>query len=265
MEQHKETTEPKRLYRSKVDRIIAGVCGGFAEYFYIDPTIIRVLWLVLMFVSGFWAGLLIYLVCLVVMKDNPAQTYADKKQQSTALYWGIGLVLLGLYLISNRWDWHFFYYRPFHFPMFRPWFFPWDRFWTFLPVLIILFGIFYLIYVLRKNKEAETEESKTEKKQDIRKLYRARSDKIIGGVCGGIAKNLDIDPVIVRILWVIITLATTIIFGVIVYIIWMIVIPEEPFEQKQTSETTQPPEKPAKATPKRVKKLPEKKDETEEK
>jgi len=138
-------------------------------------------------------------------------------------------------------------------------------FWTFLPVLIILFGIFYLIYVLRKNKEPETEQSKTEKKDQTGKLFRARKDKIIGGVCGGIAKNLDIDPVIVRVLWVILTLATTIIFGVIVYIIWMIVIPEETYEQQQASATTQAPEKPAKATPKRVKKLPEKKDETEEK
>lgn len=264
MEQQKETTEPKRLYRSKVDRIVAGVCGGFAEYFNIDPTIIRVLWLVILFLSGFWAGLLIYLVCLIVMKDNPHQSYADKKTQSTALYWGIGLVLLGLFLISNRWGWDFFYYRPFHFPMFRPWFFPWDRFWTFLPVFIILFGVFYLIYVLRKNKEPESEEPNLEKKQQTGRLFRARRDKIIGGVCGGIAKNLNIDPVIVRIIWVILTLATTFILGIIVYIILMIVIPEEPVEQGQASAKTQEQDKPAKTTPKRVKKLPEQKDETKE-
>ncbi|UCE05955.1 MAG: PspC domain-containing protein, partial [bacterium] len=194
MEQQKTSTEPKKLYRSKVDRIIGGVCGGFAEYFNIDATIIRVLWLVILFLTGIWIGLVIYLVCLIVMKDNPEQSFADKKPQSTALYWGIALVLLGLVLISNRWDWDWFYYRPFHFPIFRPWFFGWDRFW---PVLIILFGVFYLIYVLRKNKQSETSENRTEAKQLPGRLFRARDDKIIGGVCGGLAKNLNVDPVIV--------------------------------------------------------------------
>ncbi len=261
MEQQKGSSEPKRLFRSKVDRIIAGVCGGFAEYFNIDPTIIRVFWLIILFLTGIWIGLLIYLVCLIVMKDNPEQSYADKKPQSTALYWGIALVLLGLVLISNRWDWDFFYYRPFHFHIFRPWFFHWDRFW---PIVIILFGIFYLIYVLRKNKESETEAAKAEKTIRTGRLFRSRDDKIIGGVCGGLAKNINIDPVIVRIAWVILTLATTIILGVIVYIIWMIVVPEETFERQQATVTTQPEEKPVKKTPKRVKKLPEKKDEKNE-
>ena len=258
--QNKKTSEPKRLYRSKVDRIIAGVCGGFAEYFNIDPKIVRVLWLIIIFLTHIWIGLIIYLVCLIVMKDNPEQSYADKKPQSTALYWGIGLVLLGLALLSHRWDWDIFYYRPFHFYMFRPWFFDLERFW---PIVIILFGVFYLIYVLRKTKESETQEAE---KVQPRKLYRSRSDKIIGGVCGGIAKNTNLDPVIVRIGWVLLTLATKLILGVIVYIIWMIVVQEEPIEGQQASTTAavQTEEKPVKKTPKRVKTLPEKKDEKKE-
>jgi len=126
-----------------------------------------------------------------------------------------------------------------------------------------LFGIFYLIYVLRKNKESDVNEAKTETTGQTGKLFRARDDKVIGGVCGGLAKNLNVDPVIVRIGWVVLTLITHIL-GVIVYIIWMIVVPEETFEQQQTSATTQPEEKSAKKTPKRVKKLPEEKDEKKE-
>ena len=42
----------KRLYRSKKNRIIAGVCGGIAEYFNIDPTIVRLLWLLVVFERG---------------------------------------------------------------------------------------------------------------------------------------------------------------------------------------------------------------------
>ncbi len=258
MEQQKGISEVKRLYRSKVDRIFAGVCGGFAEYFKIDPVIIRVLWLVILFFSGIWTGLLIYLVCLIVMKDNPEQSFADKKPQSTALYWGIGLVLLGLLWLSNNRNWDWYYFRPFHFHFLRPWLFHWDRFW---PIVIILFGIFYLFYVLRKNKESGTYQANHETTAPpTGKLYRSRRDKIIGGVCGGLAKNLNIDPVFVRIGWVVLTFIIHI-FSIIIYIVWMIVVPEETIEQQQTPVTFHPEEKSIKRTPRRVKKLPENKDE----
>lgn len=258
MEQQKGISEVKRLYRSKVDRIFAGVCGGFAEYFKIDPVIIRVLWLVILFFSGIWTGLLIYLVCLIVMKDNPEQSFADKKPQSTALYWGIGLVLLGLLWLSNNRNWDWYYFRPFHFHFLRPWLFHWDRFW---PIVIILFGIFYLFYVLRKNKESGTHQANHETTAPpTGKLYRSRRDKVIGGVCGGLAKNLNIDPVFVRIGWVVLTFIIHI-FGIIIYIVWMIVVPEETIEQQQTPVTFHPEEKSIKRTPRRVKKLPENKDE----
>jgi len=260
MEQQ-QTGDVKRLYRSKVDRIIAGVCGGFAEYFNIDPTIVRVLWLVILFLSGFGLGVIIYLVCLIVMKDNPGQSFEDKKSQGTALYWGVGFVLFGLLLLSNRWDWDWYYFRPFHFNFLRPWFFHWDKFW---PIVIILFGIFYLVYVLRKNKEPETEQARAKKATPTGKLFRSSDDKIIGGVCGGFAKHLDIDPVIVRIAWVVLSFATAVFFGVVAYIVCMIVIPEATSSQPQTSVTVQTQETPIKKTPKRVKKLPNNEDEKEE-
>ena len=46
----------KRLYRSKKDKIIGGVCGGIGKYFNIDPVLIRILWLFFIFVGG--AGIL---------------------------------------------------------------------------------------------------------------------------------------------------------------------------------------------------------------
>ncbi len=54
----------KRLYRSTVDRQIGGVCGGLAEYFNIDPTLMRVLFVLgLLFVGGtFWAYLILWIV-----------------------------------------------------------------------------------------------------------------------------------------------------------------------------------------------------------
>ena len=62
---------PRRLHRSTHDRIIAGVAGGVAEYFDVDPTIVRVIWLVSMIVTTtltFW----IYVVMIFVVPEGPA-------------------------------------------------------------------------------------------------------------------------------------------------------------------------------------------------
>ena len=62
----------KKLYRSRTDRSIAGVCGGIARNFDIDSTLVRVL-----FIVGFFAGfstLVLYLILWLVLKEEPAQT-----------------------------------------------------------------------------------------------------------------------------------------------------------------------------------------------
>jgi len=58
----------KKLYRSKTDQKIAGVCAGLAEYLNIDPTIIRVIW-ALVALAG--AGVLAYIVCALVIPEKP--------------------------------------------------------------------------------------------------------------------------------------------------------------------------------------------------
>ncbi len=55
----------KRLYRSRSDRMICGVCGGLAKYFDIDPTIVRVIAVLSVFVSGL--GLLAYIIMAIVV------------------------------------------------------------------------------------------------------------------------------------------------------------------------------------------------------
>ena len=59
----------------------------------------------------------------------------------------------------------------------------------------------------------------------MRKLYRVRKGKYIAGVCGGIAKFFEIDPKIVRLLFVLFVLAYS--SSLIAYIIFMIVLPKE--------------------------------------
>jgi phage shock protein C len=60
----------KRLIRPRADRKIAGVCAGFAEYFDLDVTLVRVVWLISVFL-GVGLSLIAYLVAWIVMPDEP--------------------------------------------------------------------------------------------------------------------------------------------------------------------------------------------------
>lgn len=58
----------KRLYRSS-DRIVAGVCGGIAEYFDIDPTLIRVVYVILSLFSVAFPGVLLYIILMILIPN----------------------------------------------------------------------------------------------------------------------------------------------------------------------------------------------------
>lgn len=59
----------KKLYKVQQGAVLCGVCGGFAEYFNIDPTIIRIIWAVLALCFG--TGILAYIICALVMPKKP--------------------------------------------------------------------------------------------------------------------------------------------------------------------------------------------------
>ena len=58
----------KKLYRSKENKKIFGVCGGLADYFGVDATIIRLLWIILIFAFG--TGVLAYFIAALVMPEQ---------------------------------------------------------------------------------------------------------------------------------------------------------------------------------------------------
>lgn len=60
--------DSKTLYRSQKDRIISGVCGGLAEYFEIDSTVVRIVFILLSIFSG--AGILVYILLIFIMPDS---------------------------------------------------------------------------------------------------------------------------------------------------------------------------------------------------
>jgi phage shock protein PspC (stress-responsive transcriptional regulator) len=59
----------KKLYKSTQDRKVCGVCGGIAEYFDVDSTVIRLAWVVFTLLGG--SGLLAYIIAAIIMKDDP--------------------------------------------------------------------------------------------------------------------------------------------------------------------------------------------------
>lgn len=61
----------KRLHRSNENKVIAGVCGGIAEYFDMDPTLIRLAWILFCALGG--SGVLAYIIAAIVIPDEPLE------------------------------------------------------------------------------------------------------------------------------------------------------------------------------------------------
>lgn len=59
----------KKLYKSSTDKKLAGVCGGIAEYFNIDATLVRLGWVIFSLLGG--SGLLAYIIAAIIMPEQP--------------------------------------------------------------------------------------------------------------------------------------------------------------------------------------------------
>ncbi len=65
--------ETKKLYRSRTDRMISGVCGGLGKYLGIDPTLIRLVF-VLLLLFGVGSGLILYVILMFIVPEEPETT-----------------------------------------------------------------------------------------------------------------------------------------------------------------------------------------------
>ncbi|MCS3901449.1 PspC domain-containing protein [Methanococcus voltae] len=61
----------KKLYRSVDDKMLEGVCGGIGEYFNVDPTLVRILYVAITVFSGFMFGIITYVVLALIIPKNP--------------------------------------------------------------------------------------------------------------------------------------------------------------------------------------------------
>lgn len=223
--------EPRRLYRSQKNKVIAGVCGGYAEYFDVDPVIMRLLFVLLAFFGG--SGFLIYLASMIVVPKRPfdqAETETGSVQSSVVsirfILGGVLVVLGVLFLMANLGLFAFMH--------------AWDLSWEFVfPILLILLGMAIIYY--RQNEqvppagEPAGEAAPGEEPQPAhpftqapKQLRRSITDRKIFGVCGGLAEYFSIDPSLTRILYVVLCLATGG-AGILLYFILALVVPDERF------------------------------------
>ena len=202
----------KKLYRSQVNKMLGGVCGGLAEYFSIDPTLIRMVWITLFLLGGI--GGIVYLVALVIIPVHPDQVPGENPEKlikDKSLFWGSLLIVIGGFLILKNLG--FFY-------GFQFWNLPWSTIWA---VFLIAIGAYLLV---NRSRSASGQATDFMGELSGRKLYRTTQTKMISGVCGGLAEYFRIDVSIVRIVWVILTLAS-LGMGVLAYFIMALVVPEE--------------------------------------
>jgi phage shock protein C len=248
-----------KLYRSSTNRVFAGVCGGIGEYLNVDSSIIRILWASSVLVLGF--GVLLYIISAIIIPLEP-QTSSEKKRTSPApspasaifpFLIGLFLILAGISALGYNLDLHIFRWHQLR-----------NFLWIIFPALFIILGlalIFRTVLFDRKTSERlpdpdapESFERKepqlkksSEKKTDTnayskppkessrekndhqaaqpRKLYRNMRNRMISGVCAGIADYIDLDVSIVRLIWVLLTIMSAGIGGALVYFILVLVIP----------------------------------------
>jgi phage shock protein PspC (stress-responsive transcriptional regulator) len=101
------TEPPRRLLRSRDDRVIAGVCAGLARYFRIDPLIVRIAAVALLFAGGF--SLIAYLaaIALVPQDDGTGNPVRSKPSRTATLVGATLIVLAGVALLDGSWGFHF--------------------------------------------------------------------------------------------------------------------------------------------------------------
>jgi phage shock protein C len=156
-----KSAEIKRLYRSRKDKVIAGVCGGIADYFKIDPVWVRLIAVLLIFLDGI--GIIMYILAWILMPKNPFQdetrrtraeeiaeravkkvnrkikrvearhnAYKDIKHHDEEEHQGKGIVMLGIILVLVG---AIFLLKEY---------FSWFRFIYVLPIIIIALGLYFI-------------------------------------------------------------------------------------------------------------------------
>jgi len=239
-ESEQQGDEARRmLYRSPINKRLAGVCGGIGDYLDIDPVLVRLVWILTLFLTGGITFLVYILMWLMLPIGSQEDGQTEKavidlgdNAMSKLAYVFIALGLL--WLLANTGI----------LPRL------WGGFWSvasilFWPAVLIIAGFL----LLRKNgdtaslnqdvrdrmPDGETVKQKVKDARQSVPLKRSSGDRVLLGVCGGIAETLNIDPIIVRILWALFSIGS-IGLGVIIYVLLAIIMPEDNSTEIETVE-----------------------------
>lgn len=237
---------PRQLRRSATSRIIGGVCGGLADYFGLDPTVVRVVWMALTILSMGFGGIILYLLAWIIM---PASSTVEGRAvgsvpMASAL---VGLVLIGggiLLLLIMALPWGFVHPWPLHWH----WCWPTVTLRFILPFALVILGVALMVAGLsgRSPKSAAGEvstagttiTSSTAREAEgerppARRLFRSSRNKKIAGICGGLGDYFNMDPTVFRILWILLLIFFG--TGILLYLILWIVIPLESESVRSTT------------------------------
>jgi phage shock protein PspC (stress-responsive transcriptional regulator) len=231
------TSQQNRLYRSRTNKVVAGVCGGLGEYLNIDATIVRLICIFLTLLGG--SGIIVYILAYFIIPLKPFEA-GDTIQQvqpdlTSGRIFGILFVLIGAMILLNNLDVLSFHH----------W---WDISWDYmLPSVLILAGIFFLTkrnesQILATPKDPLENGQKSQEQSNntdpgantgmkSKVLHRSITDRKFLGICGGIGEYFEVDPTIIRVGYVIFTMLSGGI-GIVCYFLMYLIIPER---QLQTS------------------------------
>lgn len=241
-----KSRSPRMLYRHPTDKMVGGVAGGLAETFNLDPSLVRILWLVLTVATG-GGGLLAYLALWLLLpvgtvegQQGPAALELNDRNMARAAFLLIGLGLI--WFLSNVGA--------------LPWL--WNGFSTVMGVIFwpaLLIGAGYLILRGRGKGDGEnlaqdlrTRASamgadlkeklgrKAPNRENVRAgmrsakeripFKRSRTDRMFLGVCGGLGRTLGIDANLVRLIWAAFSIGS-LGTGVLIYVLVGLLLPEE--------------------------------------
>lgn len=141
MEETKKQLPIKKLYRSRDDRVIFGICGGLGKYFEIDSWIIRIFFIAFIFFNGF--GIILYLILAILIplergiKEESLKQEIDEtiieinRRKNVKIFLGFILVFIGIIYIFRM-----------YFPIGFYYLFNWRALWPYVIIIIGLYVIF---------------------------------------------------------------------------------------------------------------------------
>ena len=230
LSQESQTSVQRTLYRHPSDRRLAGVCGGIGDYINVDPVFIRLGWILATIVTG-GAGLLVYGLLWLLLpigtadggQEKPAVINLSERHIGPAAWIliGVGLLLLlaNIGILPDLWQ----------------------GFWrvvsiAFWPAVLIVVGALLLRRhrgdrsfaqdIKERMPDSETVKQTLKATRQRIPLKRSREDRMLLGVCGGLARTFGIEASIVRLLWALFSIGS-LGTGVIIYVLMALILPED--------------------------------------